>query len=280
MKVILDFLTLIDRRIIYSVLIFSIIIPLFLKPSLPTRPTQEVIDAYNAVESLKEGDVLLLSTDYGPSAYPELQPVYEVVLEQAFKKNVKVLLMTHWQFQGLIVGVNGIEKVAKKFNKKYGEDYLILGFKPGVAGVMVGLSEDFRNVFPNDYYSKPIDSYPIYKDIVGDDNVLNYKDIDLLFGFEAGATGDFWVQIVQARYGVKMAFSVTAVMAPGYFPYYQAKQVVGIVGGLKGAFDYESLAKKRGLASLIMVSQIPAHTIILLFILLGNIGFIIRRIIK
>jgi hypothetical protein len=52
------------------------------------------------------------------------------------------------------------------------------------------------------------------------------------------------------------------------------------VGGLKGAFDYESLAKKKGLASLIMVSQVPVHTIILLFILLGNIGFIIRRIVR
>ncbi|MEO0143681.1 MAG: hypothetical protein ABIL49_01245 [candidate division WOR-3 bacterium] len=277
MRAVLDFLSLIDRRIIYTILIFSIVIPLFLKPSLPTRPTQEVKEAYNAVESLKEGDVLLLSTDYGPSAYPELQPVLEVVLEQAFKKNVKVLLMTHWQFQGLIVGISAIEKIAKKYNKKYGEDYLILGFRPGVVGVMIGLSEDFRNVFQVDYYNKPLDSYPIYKEIVGEDGILNYKDIDLLFGFEAGATGDFWIQIVQARYGVKMAFAVTAVMAPQYFPYYQAKQIVGIVGGLKGAYDYESLANKKGLASLIMVSQVSVHSIILLFILFGNVGFILRR---
>jgi len=277
MRAVLDFLSYIDRRIIYTVLIFSIIIPLFLKPTLPSKPSKEVIDAYNAVESLKEGDVLLISSDYGPSAYPELQPVIEVVIEQAFRKNVKVLLLTHWRFEGLIVGVNAIEKVARKLNKKYGEDYLILGFKPGAVGVMIGLSEDFRKVFPTDYYNKNIDSYPIYKEIAGDDGILNYKDISLLFGFEAGATGDFWVQIVQARYGLKMAFAVTAVMAPGYFPYYQAKQVVGIVGGLKGAFDYESLYNKKGLASLIMVSQVPVHTVILIFILLGNIGFILRR---
>ncbi|MCS7245669.1 MAG: hypothetical protein RMJ38_06045 [candidate division WOR-3 bacterium] len=278
MRAILDFLALIDRRIIYAVLIFAIILPLFLKPTLPSSPTKEVIEAYNAVESLKEDDIILISTDYGPSAYPELQPVLEVVLEQSFKKNVKVLLMTHWQFEGLIVGINAIEKVAKRYNKVYGKDYLILGFKPGVLGVMIGLSEDFRKVFPTDYYGKPIDSYEIYKKLIKDDTVLNYKDINLLFGFEAGATGDSWVQIVQARYGVKMAFAVTAVMAPGYFPYYQAKQIVGLVGGLKGAFDYESLNKSKGLASLIMISQVVVHSVILVFILLGNVGFIIRRI--
>ncbi len=280
MKAFLDFLALIDRRIIYTLLIFAILIPLFLKPSLPIRPTQEVIDAYNAVEQLKEGDVLLISTDYGPSAYPELQPVLEVVLRQAFRKNVKVLMMTHWQFEGLIVGISAIEKVAREYNKKYGEDYLILGFKPGTFGVIIGLSEDFKNVFPNDYYNKPLESYTIYKQIAGNDGIINYKDIDLLFGFEAGATGDAWVQIAQARYGVKMVFAVTAVMAPGYFPYYQAKQVVGIVGGLKGAYDYESLDRTKGLASTIMVSQVSVHSLILLFILLGNIGFLLRRLIR
>ncbi len=280
MKAILDFLALIDRRIIYTLLIFAILIPLFLRPSLPIRPSKEVRDAYDAVKQLKAGDVLLISTDYGPSAYPELQPVLEVVLRQAFRKNVKVLMMTHWRFEGLIVCVSAIEKIAKEFNKKYGEDYLILGFKPGAAGVIIGLSEDFRNIFPTDYYNRALESYSIYKQVAGSDEIINYKDIDLLFGFEAGDIGDRWVQIAQARYGVKMAFAVTAVMAPAYFPYYQAKQVVGIVGSLKGAYDYESLDKTKGLASIIMVSQVSVHSIILLFMLLGNIGFLLRRLVK
>ncbi|MEO0202580.1 MAG: hypothetical protein ABIL37_02505 [candidate division WOR-3 bacterium] len=280
MRKLLEILELIDRRIIYTVLIFAIIIPLFLKIPLPDKPSQEVVNAYNAVESLKEGDVLLISTDYGPSAYPELQPVLEAVLEQAFRKNIKVLLLTHWRHEGLIVGVSAIEKIAKKHNKKYGEDYLILGFRPGVAGVMIGLSEDFRNVFRTDYYNKPIDSYPIYKEVAKEDGIINYNDISLFFGFQAGATGDSWIQIVQARYGVKMVFAVTAVMAPNYFPYYQANQIFGLVGGLKGAFDYESLVKLRGLASLLIASQVSVHTIILLFILLGNVGFILRRVLR
>ncbi len=267
----------IDRRIIYALVLITVSFPLIFKITLPLEVSKEVRMAYQAVEELEEGDVILISTDYGPSSAPETQPMLEAILTHAFRKNVKVLLMTHWRFEGLIMGVEGIEKIARRFNKKYGEDYIILGFRPGVSAVMIGLSEDFRNVFLTDYYGRSIDSYPMYKQIAGEDNILNYDDIDLLVGLQAGNVGDLWIRIVNARYGVPMIMGATAVIIPEYFPYLQAGQIKGLIGGLKGAADYEKLVNMVGFGTVGMSAQLFVHTLILVLIFLGNVSLIARR---
>ncbi len=266
-----------DRRIIYALVFLATAIPLILNIRLPMPVSPEVKSAFEAVDRLKPGDVILISTDYGPSSAPETQPMLEAILSHAFKKNIKVLLMTHWRFEGLIMGIEGIDKIAKKYNKKYGEDYLVLGYRPGGTAVMIGMAEDFRNIFSTDNAGKPLDSYPIYKEIAGEDGIINYKDIDLLVGLEAGSIGNFWIMIVNARYKVPMIMGTTAVITPEFFAFYQSGQIEGLLGGLKGAADYETLLGVVGFASKGMVSQFAVHVLIILLILLGNLSDIARR---
>jgi len=266
-----------DRRIIYALVFLATAVPLILNIRLPMPVSPEVKSAFEAVDKLKEGDVILISTDYGPSSAPETQPMLEAILSHAFQKNVKVLLMTHWRFEGLIMGIEGIDKIAKKYHKEYGKDYLVLGYRPGGTAVMIGMAEDFRNIFSTDNAGKPLDSYPIYKEIAGDDGILNYKDIDLLVGLEAGSIGNFWIMIVNARYKVPMIMGTTAVITPEFFAFYQSGQIEGLLGGLKGAADYETLLGVMGFASKGMVSQFAVHVLIILLILLGNLSDIARR---
>ncbi len=264
-----EFLAQIDRRWIYFLVLIGVIIPLLLKPKFSFTPLQEVQKAYNEIEKLSSLDRVLISIDYDAASMPELQPLLEVMLSHLFEKDVKVLMMGHWPL-GLPLGQIALQKIAKEYKKVY----IFLGYRPGVAAVMLNLGREIRTVFAEDYLGKPLDSFAVTK------NVHNYNDIALLIGFEAGATGDAWVQFAQARYGQKIILTSTAVVAPDLYPYLQAEQIVGLIGGLRGAADYEQLVKKSGFATIGMPVQTIIHIIVLLFILIGNIGYFALRRVK
>ncbi|HOZ08656.1 MAG TPA: hypothetical protein PKW75_10255, partial [candidate division Zixibacteria bacterium] len=54
-------------------------------------------------------------------------------------------------------------------------------------------------------------------------------------------------------------------------------QVLGIMGGLLGAAQYEYLADNPGRAMDGMKVQLWAHIVIILFIVMGNVGFFASR---
>lgn len=266
---VLEFLGGIDRRVIYLVIVLGVMLPLLSKLKLPLKPLPEVVQAYNEVDKLASGSAILISVDYDAASMPELQPMLSAILKHAFKKDLKVILMSHWPL-GLPLGHIAVEEEAMRFNKVYGEHYIFLGYRPGVAAVMINLGKEIRMVFNVDYKGVPIDSFSFMR------NIHNYNDIALLVGFEAGATGDLWVQFAQARYNQKIILGTTAVVTPDAYPYLHARQIVGLIGGLRGAADYEHLVGSPGPAFLGMYPQTIIHITIVILILLGNL-FIIRR---
>jgi len=70
---------------------------------------------------------------------------------------------------------------------------------------------------------------------------------------------------------------MTGVMAADYYPYLNTGQIFGIMGGLLGAAQYEALADNPGRAMDGMRIQVYAHIVIILFIVLGNVGFLLSR---
>lgn len=260
----------IDRRWIFLGVALVVAAPLLLGLKTSVDITPPVKNTFEAIDRLPPGSVVMISIDYDASTMPENQPMLLAVLRHAFQKNLKIILMGHWPL-GLPVGTLGLDQVAREMHKTYGVDYVNLGFRPGTAAVMVNLGTEFRNVFPSDYKGVPLDSLEMVK------NVHNYNDIRLLVGIEAGDTYEFWIIYVQARFGLKMAMGTTAVMAPTAYKYLQSGQLVGLIGGLKGAAEYESLIAHPGIGLAGMPAQSAGHLLIILFIILGNIGFFLSR---
>jgi len=79
------------------------------------------------------------------------------------------------------------------------------------------------------------------------------------------------------RYGVTVVSGNTAIQAILIYPYYNAGQIPGFLGGLKGAAEYESLVERPGLGVKGMDAQSMAHLLMLSFIVIGNIGYFISR---
>jgi len=246
-------------------------LPFFLKKALPVDVTPEVRKVYEFVDALPAGTPILISVDYGPSSMPELQPTLEALLTQAFRKNLRVVVMTHTAYQGIIVAQMGLQKIASRMGKEYGKDYVLLGFRPGAAAVIINMGKDIRSVFDADIHGTPLDSLPALE------GVEKLGDFGLVVSLAATAAGDFWVVYGQSRYRFPLALASTAVLSPGHYLYYNAGQVVGLIPALKGASEYEHLVGIVGSATLGMTSQAVVHGLLLLLIFLGNLGYFMAR---
>ena len=262
----------VDRRWIFLIIAAVVIVPLLFPIGLPIRATDTTKDVYDAIERLPAGSNVLLSTEYSPSTRPENHPMTISILRHLFKNNHKVFITCLWP-DGQFMAQDALNQVAKnEFNKVYGEDYVFLGFRPGNEAVVKGIVSNIRKIYTVDVYQKKIDEIPLMK------GINNFKDFDFLFSSSAGFPGTIeWVQYASDPTGVPMASGVTSIQVNEVMPYVQAGQMVGVLAGMPGAAEYESLINQKGSATSGMDAQSVAHLVIVLFIILGNISFFIER---
>ena len=74
-----------------------------------------------------------------------------------------------------------------------------------------------------------------------------------------------------------MGCGTTAVGAPKYYAFVASGQFVGLLGGMKGAAEYELLADHPDRAVRGMDVQSIVHFLIIALVIMGNIGHFIER---
>ena len=80
-----------DRRYIFLPMFLSLCIPLLFHIGLPVKITEDVRDVWKYIESLNEGDVVLISYDHDTGTLPEMVPMSDALLRHIFSKNLKVV---------------------------------------------------------------------------------------------------------------------------------------------------------------------------------------------
>jgi hypothetical protein len=163
-----------------------------------------------------------------------------------------------------------LDEFARETGARYGVDYCFLGYKAGTDVVILAWGQDVRIGFPTDYYNTPLARIPLMR------RARSYADLGLVITLSAASYPDLWVAFAYERYGEKVAAGVTAVMAPDYYPYLQTGQFVGMVGGLKGAAEYEVLIGRPGNGFKGMDAQTVVHLFIFLLIVLGNAAYLVN----
>lgn len=258
----------IDRRYIFILVAVGVIVPLLFPLGLAVTTSPPVENVYNEIESLKPGTPVLVSVDYDPSTQPELSPMTTAILRHCFARDLPVIItVLHPGGPGLALEIS--DRISKEAGAVYGEDYVFLGYKVGPSPVILSIGQDFHVSFPADYFNTPIDELPLMKD------VKNYNDIGLVVTLSGSTYPDVWVAYAHERYGQKVAAGVTAVMAADYYPYLQTGQLVGLLGGLKGAAEYEKLINRPDDGLKGMDAQTIVHLLIVVFIVLGNVAYIL-----
>ncbi len=273
----------IDRRIIYLVVAIGALIPIIRPIGLPVEPTDPVIGLFDKLESLSPGDAVIISYDYGPSSEPELNPMSSAILRHCFHREIKVLIMAVFPLGGVNMAIREVERITSEFEDlEYGVDYVNLGYKDGGQAAMKALAVSIRDVFPADVDGNDISAMPIINEI------RNYDDVEVVISLATGIIGEWWADLVNAQFSVPVAVGCTAVSAPKYYAFLRSGQMIAVLGGLKGASEYEELLRRNFVwarkvysdpaemklaATTGMDVQAIVHVIIIVFIIFGNIMY-------
>jgi hypothetical protein len=284
----------IDRRIIFLFIALAIIIPLLLAPEFPQFPAQMVLDTFDELDRLSPNAKILMAFDYDPASEPELQPMASAWLRHAFENDLRVYIMALWPI-GQNMAEDSLNDILPEYpDKKYGIDYVNLGFKSGNQGVINVVLTDIRKMYPTDVKNRSLDDIPMMR------GVQNLKDFELIVNISAGFPGlKEWVQFGADPSGVRIIGGSTAVQAPLMYPYLP-NQLNGLLGGLKAAAEYEECLDRklcaktcdtdeacvekciadfrpRNKGKMRMSAQAIAHLVIMLFITIGNVTYFIER---
>ena len=270
----MDRLINLDRRYIFVLVFLGVAIPLLVDIPLPIKPSPTVRSVYDEIERVAAEDAdrpVLVSFSYGASTEPEMIPMTRAVLRHLFRRGLKVVAICLWpEAVGLAEPV--MEDLAAEFGRQYGEDYAFLGYKIGYQAVVLNMGQSVADTFPFDTGGTPVGDLPVLE------GVENLKDFSFVFDFAAGDSIEFWwIPYGQEKHRFPFAGGCTAVMAPDLYPFLQSGQLVGLLGGLAGAAEYETLVAAPDRATKGMQPQSVTHVIIVLFIILGNIAYFAAR---
>ncbi|MCD6337736.1 MAG: hypothetical protein J7M01_05850 [Candidatus Marinimicrobia bacterium] len=283
-----------DRRIIFLIIGLVVLIPLLVPLGLPIETTQLTEDAFYAIDALPQDAVVLLSFEYGPSTKPEIHPMAISVLRHLFSKGNKVIVMCLWP-DGLFMANEALDLVARQeFGLEYGVDYVNLGYRPGNEAIIKGITKSFEANFSIDSKRVSISNIPIMNDI------QTARDVDFIFSLSAGYPGAIeWVLYAGDPLQIPVSSGNTSIQVNQLLPYVKSGQMKGIIAGMPGAAEYETMVirkiennigtitdrarellpnfKERRNATKFMDAQSIAHLVIVLFIVLGNISFFVKR---
>ena len=270
----------VDRRIIFAFILVAVAAPLLLTMKFKFKATPIVRALYDKIESLPPGSPVLLSFDFDPAMAPEVQPMANVLTRHCLARDHRVIFMCLFATGQGQLNITLDEVIRREFPDKIdGVDYVNLGYKAGNEGVLNVIVTDFKKMFPTDVNTVPYDSIEVLN------GIKSCKDVDLIISIGGGRPGiKEWVLFVGDPAGVPTAAGVAAVVAPQLYPYYP-KQLLGLLGGVKGAAEYESHFKRRypqfadmpTPATIMMGPQTVAHIVIMAFIIIGNILFFVGR---
>jgi len=279
-----DKLMKIDRRIIFIFVMVAVTLPLFLNISQEIIVSKEVRDGYEDLAALQPGAKVLIPCDYDPPSAPELQPMAITTFQYCLEHDLKFIIIGLWP-QGpqqanaaIATAIGGELTDTIRYNGKmwiYGRDWVNLGYQAGNELVIQRMGSSIPAAFPRDFRGTPIDELPLMQ------GIQNFNNFDFVINISAGYPGIYeWVQFGVDRFAIKLFGGTTAVQTPLVYPYYEAGQLKGIMGGLKGAAEFEKLVGIKGKATTFMLSQSFAHIIVILFIIVGNVAYFLSRMLR
>lgn len=235
----------VDRKWLYALMFLAVLVPFILKMTYNTYETPEVTSIYTEIEKIYEHNknnpedirAIWVAMDYSPGTNAELDPMAAAVLRHAFLRKIPVISWTGLQ-DNITLAERLLNTIAKDYAAVYGVDYVFLGWPYPWLQAVIGCSSNIRGYFQVDHYGNDTKKMPIF------DKIPNFGKVDLVTTISGTAYPRSYVVYVNGLFGKKIATGSTAVSAAEFYPYLQTGQMVGLMGGLKGAAEYEQMSER------------------------------------
>lgn len=277
----LSFLANLDRRWIFLLMFLSVGLAILAGVRFPEKPSAMTRDIFDAVDQLPDGSRILIALDYDPAGRGELQPMANAFTRHCALKNHRIYFLTIWP-QGPPLIQNCVSILESEFPEyEYGQDFVNLGFRAGLEGVIKVIVTNLRQSFSTDHAGTRLEKIPMTKDL------KSIQEMDLIVSVSAGDPGvKEWIQYASTPYGIPTVSGCTGVQAPIVYPYIP-RQLIGVLGGIKSAAEYEQaliegypdLDENENAQEALrrMGPQVVAHVLMISLIVLGNVVFFAQR---
>lgn len=265
----------IDRRILYLLVAAVVAIPLLARPRThPSVVFREVKDAYGVINSVPDDKIVLVSIFYGAGTLAENGPQTEALMRHMFKKHVRFAVLS-WDLVGTNLSYDIAVKLEKEYGAKYGRDWVHLGYRPGpLFAVISGMAEDFPQVIGSDKFGTKVTKIEALR------NVKNHKQVGAVIEITPSGTVGYWIAFFTCPHRVPLVYAPTAVMVADAYPYLDSKQINGMLNGVIGAAQYETLLgleDEPTFAAAAAWALSAALVFIILLIVIGNVSYIMAR---
>ncbi|HHX10530.1 MAG: hypothetical protein ACOX35_00690 [Bacillota bacterium] len=259
----------VDSRIIYILLLIALSLPLLRPIGIPLQTDPMVRAVYDIIESLDpEKDRVLLSMDYSPGAGLDAEVSPVAVIQHLTQRGIKWAAISFGTTDGPMMTNRIIADLEAK-GYEYGKDFANLGYMAGEENAVRLFALDCLSV-PADVRGNKTDQLPVMQ------GIKTIKDFAFVMQFSM-STPEMWIRQVVDPMGIRFATGTVTVSVPSIVPYYNSGQVKGVMGGVSSAAQYELLCNNPGKGAALMDAQSMGHLLIIVFIVLGNIGYFVMK---
>lgn len=307
------------RQVLYLLLIIvasaSILISYKFSIVIPSKPDDTVKDFFAGVMQLKPGDVVFVESDVTSSTRGESFGQLEALMRIIIRKGAKFAVYTLADAQAPPVAEKIINRIIAEEKGPDGRtyerwnDWISMGYFPSAEGTAKSFMTNLRGILESVKDLKPgSGATPVLQSPVLQ-NIKSLNDLALYINVTGSKTLDILVERLKfqpskfgdAQLPTRMAGMCTGVMGPEAKNFYKGKQIFGLVIGLNGVVELETLMDKglnveggfkdadgivvepfRGMKNFHrgMAYYLALHTtmgLMLLAIIVGNVGMFLAR---
>lgn len=265
-----------DRRVIYVALAVGVAVPLLVHAIMPVTVSPTTRSLYKAINRLPRDKLVILAIDWDAATRAENEPQTEAVMKHLMKRGIRFAVVSFINPWGPQFGELVASRVSKELGKKYGVDWVNLGYVTGGAIALRSfvLCKDIVGFFRGrDAHGRPLVRMPVME------GIRDFSDVSTVVEFTGGGGLEDWIAFANGLKGTPIGHGCTAVIAPRRYQFIDSGQLEGMLVGLVGAAEYRKLVDRRPPEMLqrMVNSQSVAHALIILFIVLGNAGYFVAR---
>jgi hypothetical protein len=239
------------ERLLYLALLLALVAALARPVSgsigLNTPPTAPGADnLFAQIDRLTENDTVLVGYEWDARRSGELRPLEQAVLGQLIQHKVKLVLVST-DAQGTLLLFDLRDKLGAAGYKPSGEDYILLGYKPGAELALRSLAQDFRGALRSDFQGNDATSSGLATNAGGQPRLSSLADFAMVLVL-ADDPIDVQGWMEQVRPSAKKAdgslvpfgFVLPAETAPIVQPYLSQTSIYHL-SGRQGAIAYQRL---------------------------------------
>lgn len=279
------------RPAVYAALIVALCVPYVWTWRLPVFVSDATRGVYETLERVHretpQRPVFVMSS-WGPGTQGENRPqlaavvrhllrlrqpfvVFSVALDPLTPQMSEAVLREELARAQARAASNGVP-----WELQYGVHYANLGFKglaaPTAAPLIQALDNNLPGLIVNDYYGTPVGQLPVLN------GVRSLADCSMIICIGAGTEGEDVLGVFTPQHSdIPVAIGTMALVCTRLYPYFDARQVAGLLDGLNGAMEYFALLDPAAGSTQRGNAMTMARLFIIALLVIGNAGMLYRR---